>query len=98
MADLTAAICFLLENTAIQGPVNFCAPGQVRHVDFARALGNAVNRPAFMPAPAFMIHLMMGELGRSLLNSKRPVSEKLTGYGFGFQYPDIDKALREIVK
>lgn len=98
MTDLIAAICFLLENAAVQGPVNFCAPGQVRNADFARALGNAVNRPAFMPAPAFMIHLIMGELGRSLLNSQRSVPEKLTGYGFEFQYPDIDNALREIVK
>ena len=98
MADLTAGICFLLENVDVQGPLNFCAPGQVRNVDFARALGNALNRPAFMPVPAFMIYLMMGELGTSLLSSQRPVSEKLTGYGFEFKYPGIDNALREIVK
>jgi len=98
MDDLTAAIFFILENSAIKGPVNFCAPEQVRNMDFARALGNALNRPSFMPAPAFMIRLITGELGQSFLNSQRPIPEKLTGYGFRFQYPDIDSALREIVK
>ncbi len=97
MDDLTAAILFIIENPAIKGPVNFCAAEQVRNADFARALGNALNRPSFMPAPAFMIRLIMGELGASLLNSQRPVSDKLTGYGFRFQYPDIDNALRAIV-
>ncbi len=98
MDDLTAAILFVLENPEIKGPVNFCAPGQVRNADFARALGNALNRPSFMPAPAFIIRLMMGELGASLLNSQRTVADKLASYGFRFRYPVIDNALRAIVK
>lgn len=98
MDDLTAAILFIIENPAIKGPVNFCAPEQVRNMNFARALGNVLNRPSFMPAPAFMVRLIMGELGASLLNSQRPISDKLAGHGFMFQYPDIHSALREIVK
>ena len=94
--DLIAATLFVIENPVIKGSLNFCAPGQVRHTDFARALGNALNRPAWMPAPAFMIRLILGELGASLLNSQRPASDKLTGYGFKFQYPDIHSALRAI--
>jgi len=98
MDDLTSAVLFILENPAIKGPVNFCAPEQVRNADFARALGNVLNRPCLMPAPAFMIRLIMGELGESLLNSQRLVSDRLTGYGFRFQHPCIDSALRETVK
>ncbi len=97
MDDLISAILFILENREIKGPVNFCASEPVRNIDFAKALGNALNRPSFMTAPAFMIRLIMGELGASLLNSQRLSSDKLTRHGFKFQHPDINSALSEIL-
>jgi len=95
--DLVSAILFIQKNRKIKGPVNFCAPEPVRNIDFAKALGNALNRPSFMTAPAFMIRLIMGELGATLLNSQRVSSDKLTRYGFKFQHPDINSALSEIL-
>lgn len=97
MDDLTSAILFILENREIKGPVNFCALEPVRNRDFARALGNTLNRPSFMTVPAFVLRLFMRELGTSLLNSQRLSAEKLTTYGFKFQYPDINSALSEIL-
>jgi len=97
MDDLISAILFILETQEIKGPVNFCASDPVRNIDFAKALGNALNRPSFMTAPAFMIRLIMGELGSSLLNSQRLSSDKLIRYGFKFQHPDINSALSEIL-
>lgn len=97
MDDLISAILFILENREIKGPVNFCASEPVRNIDFAKALGNALNRPSFMTAPAFMIRLIMGKLGASLLNSQRVSSDKLTKYGFKFQHPDVNSALSEIL-
>lgn len=97
MDDLISAILFILENRDIKGPVNFCASEPVRNKDFAKALGNAICRPSFMTAPGFMIRLIMGELGASLLNSQRLSSDKLTRYGFKFQYPDVNSALNEIL-
>jgi len=97
MDDLVSAILFILENRKIKGPVNFCASEPVRNKDFAKALGNSLNRPSFMTAPAFMIRLIMGKLGASLLNSQRVSSDKLTKYGFKFQHPDIASALSEIL-
>jgi len=97
MDDLISAILFILETKEIKGPVNFCASDPVRNIDFAKALGNALNRPSFMTAPAFMIRLIMGELGKSLLNSQRLSPDKLTRYGFKFQHPDVNSALSEIL-
>jgi uncharacterized protein len=97
MDDLISAILFILEHREIKGPVNFCASEPVRNIDFAKALGNTINRPSFMTAPAFMIRLIMGELGASLLNSQRVSSDKLSRYGFKFQYPDVNSALNEIL-
>ena len=96
--DLISAIFFILQNREIKGPVNFCAPEPVRNVDFVKTLGNVLSRPSFMPAPAFMIRLIMGELGASLLNSQRLIPDKLTRYSFKFQYPDVNSALSDILK
>jgi len=95
--DLVSAILFIHKNREIKGPVNFCAPEPVRNTDFAKALGNALNRPSFMTAPAFMIRLVMGELGATFLNSQMISPAKLTRYGFKFQHPDINSALSEIM-
>jgi uncharacterized protein len=93
MDDLICAVIFILETPDIKGPVNFCSPNPVRQRDFAGALGRALNRPSLMRAPSFMIRLVMGEMGKSLMGSQRVIPDKLLKYGFTFRYPDINKAL-----
>jgi uncharacterized protein (TIGR01777 family) len=97
LEDLISAMMFVIDNRDIGGAVNFCSPNPVRNKDFAETMGRILNRPSFMPAPAFMIRLVMGEFGSALLNSQRVVSEKLLQHGFEFQYPDIEDAIRNIV-
>ena len=95
--DLTAAIEFVLEHQEISGPLNFCAPQPARNRELAKALGEVLNRPAFMPAPAFMIRIAMGEFGNVLLDSQRTIPDKLLHYGFKFKYSDIKKAIQAVV-
>jgi len=96
--DLMAAIVFVLEHGEISGALNFCAPNPVRNRELARALGEVLSRPAFMPAPAFLIRLAMGEFGDVFLGSQRTVPDKLTNHGFSFRYPEIKEAIRAIVE
>ena len=98
MHDLLSAFQFIIENSGVNGPVNFCAPQPVRNKELAAKLGTALNRPAFMPAPAFMIKLLMGEFGESLLNSQRALPDKLEKLGFKFKHANLDSALGEIVQ
>ena len=51
-----------------------------------------------MPAPAFMIKLVLGEFGSVILEGQRVLPRRLLKEGFMFQYPDIDKALQSIVQ
>jgi len=97
MDDLIAAIIFIFENPDLKGPVNFCSPNPVRHRDFAGALGRVLNRPSVMKTPAFMIRLIMGEMGKSLMSSQRAIPDKLLKQGFKFQYPDINTALYNLL-
>jgi len=95
--DLAEAFSFLLKYPEISGPVNVCSPNPVRNKDLAKALGRAFHRPSFMPAPGFMIKLVLGEFGSVILEGQRVIPKRLMDSGFTFQYPEIDKALQEIV-
>jgi len=97
LTDLMAAILFVCEHPQVKGPLNFCAPNPVRNRELANALGEVLGRPAIMPAPAFMVRAVLGEFGNVLLDSQRTIPAKLLSHGFGFQYPDITSAIKEVV-
>ena len=95
--DLAEVFVFLLKHPEISGPVNVCSPNPVRNRDLANALGKALHRPSFMPAPAFMVKLVLGEFGSVILEGQRVIPRRLLDSGFVFEYPDIEKALRSIL-
>ena len=97
LTDLMAAMLFIFEHPQVSGPLNFCAPHPVRNRQLANTLGEVLGRPAIMPAPAFMIRMVLGEFGNVLLDSQRTIPDKLLTYGFEFQYPDIKSAIRAVV-
>ena len=78
----------------VRGPINLTAPTPVTNAEFAKALGRAMHRPAFMPAPAFALKLMLGEMAEGLLLSgQRAVPERPEQLGFTFRYTRVDDAL-----
>ena len=95
--DLLEAVLFLIEHPELSGPVNVCAPHPVPNRDLAAALGQALNRPALVPAPAFMIRMSLGEFAEVLLGSQRTVPQKLLEHQFRFKYPDIRSAVNAVV-
>ena len=98
LEDLISAVMFIIKNQDIKGPVNFCAPNPVRNRDFAKALGRILGRPSFMKVPSFMIRTLMGEMGTTVMSSQRVVPDRLLKNGFEFQYPDVEKALNNLIK
>ncbi|MBF0452380.1 MAG: TIGR01777 family protein [Candidatus Magnetomorum sp.] len=96
--DLCRAVEFLITHSDQHGQYNFCAPQTIRNNDFVHALGKVLNRPAVIPAPAFMIRLIFGELGETLLTGQRASPEHLTTSGFQFDFPDIKQALTNLLE
>jgi uncharacterized protein (TIGR01777 family) len=96
--DEVAAIRACLENTALKGPVNLTAPHPVTMKEFARALGRALHRPAAAPVPAFVLKIALGEMSEMLLTGQNVVPRKLQDAGFSFRYPDLDGALKDLLK
>jgi uncharacterized protein (TIGR01777 family) len=95
--DLAEAFAFLMKHPEISGPVNVCSPNPVKNRDLAKSLGKVLHRPSFMPAPAFMIKLVLGEFGSVILEGQRVLPRQLLKGGFVFKYPDIEKALQNII-
>ncbi|RLC10425.1 MAG: TIGR01777 family protein, partial [Deltaproteobacteria bacterium] len=95
--DLAAAVEMILVNEDMKGTFNFCSPHPERHHHFAKTLGKALGRPAFLKMPAFVLKRIMGELGDVMLASQRCVPQKLQRHGFEFQYPVLKNALGNLL-
>lgn len=93
--DLVAMIDFLIDADSIEGAVNAVAPQSVTNEEFTRTLGAVLSRPTFLPAPAFAIRLLMGEMGEELvLASQRAVPDRLQEADFAYRYPSLERSLR----
>jgi hypothetical protein len=98
MADLAQAFILLLAHKEISGAINLCSPNPVRNKDLGKAIGKVLHRPSFLPAPGFMIELILGEFGSVLLRGQRVIPRRLLDASFKFRYPDIDAALKSVIK
>ena len=93
--DLLEAIVWALDRDKVRGIYNVTAPEPMRNRDFARQLGRAMHRPSFVPAPAFALRLMFGEMAdEALLGGQRVVPQRVQSEGFRFAYPSVESALR----
>lgn len=96
--DVIGLIRLALESDAVSGPINATSPNAVTNREFAAALGRAMGRPAFFPTPGFMLRVILGEMADLVLKGQRVIPKRALEYGYQFQYPEIDSALRQIVK
>ncbi len=96
--DIVGIIRYAIENDQISGAINGTAPEPVTNKSFARTLGKVLNRPAFMPMPAFVMKLMFGQMAEELLLSgQRVVPDKISKAGYSFKFKRLESALRNIV-
>jgi hypothetical protein len=94
--DQIALIDFLLHQRDASGPYNACAPHPVRNREFAKTLGQVLHRPAFMPMPAFVLKVGLGELSGLLLGGQKALPERLLAAGFTFQFTELKAALDDL--
>lgn len=95
VTDEARALCFLIEDADIEGPVNVVSPNPIMNKEFADVLGSVLHRPAFVPAPAMALRLVLGAdfADELLLSSQRVIPAKLLEAGFEFEHPDLRTAL-----
>jgi len=91
--DVVAALIWMLETPEASGAYNVVSPNPATNRDFTRCLANVLSRPAIFPAPAPILKIALGEMSRLLLTGQQALPARLTGSGFGFLYPTLEKAL-----
>lgn len=96
--DICSIYEFALKNTAINGAYNAVSPQHATNTDLTKKIAEVLNKPLFMPnVPGFILKLMFGELATAILEGSRASSQKIQEAGFQFQFPDLKKALENLL-
>jgi uncharacterized protein (TIGR01777 family) len=91
--DLCRLIATALEDSSYSGTYNAVAPEPATMGAFASALGRSLGRPSLLPVPGAILHLLLGDGARVVLDGQRVFPERLLGQGFSFRYPELSAAL-----
>ena len=96
--DWVRLVTWAMTHEGARGPVNATSPAPVTNAEFSKALGRALHRPSLLPAPAFALRLMLGEMADALLlGGQRALPVRATDLGFSFRYSNIDDALTNVL-
>jgi len=98
LQDEVGLILHAIENADVSGPINATAPEPVTNTDFSKLLGKVLGRPAFLPAPAFALRLLLGEMADVLLlQGQRVFPRKALDSGYEFKFPTLESALKDLL-
>jgi len=96
--DLVGIFNHIIENR-LEGVYNGVAPHPLRNRPMMKAIGKAMKKPVFLPnVPAIVMKLMIGEMASIVLSSQHVSSSKIEGFGYEFQYPRLENALKKYLK
>jgi len=97
--DVVGAILHALTAETLQGPVNAVGPQAVTNREFTKTLGRILGRPTVFPMPGCAARLAFGEMADELLlASQRVEPAKLLASGYRFRFPDLESALRHLLR
>lgn len=94
--DVAGAILFLLNLDGASGIYNLSAPQSMTNAEFGKTIASVSRRPYWMPAPAFLLKLLFGEMARVVLEGQRVSPLRLLAAGYRFEYPHLQPALEEV--
>lgn len=93
--ELASIVEFALRTDVLSGAVNASSPNPMRLADFARVACEVLGQKPKGAMPAFVVRLIMGEMGEEfLLASRRVQPARLLAAGYQFRFPDLADALR----
>jgi NAD dependent epimerase/dehydratase family enzyme len=99
--DVLAIVRRVIDDPAVEGAINVCAPNPVDNAALMSTVRRAVRMPVGVPLRRWMIEL--GALGMRteselLLKSRWVVPERLTELGYEFRHPELAGAIDAIVR
>lgn len=99
--DVIGAIDFLRERPDIDGAVNVSSPNPTDNRGLMRAIRRVLGIPVGIPSYRWMLELGSGVVRTEtelVLKSRWVVPERLQAAGYAFVHPDLEPALRSILR
>ncbi|MBD2002971.1 MULTISPECIES: thylakoid membrane protein ThyD [Cyanophyceae] len=95
--DLVNLILFALQQREVEGVLNATAPNPVRMNEVSQTLGEVLNRPSWLPVPAFALEVLLGDGAQVVLEGQQVLPKRTITQGFDYQYPSLKQALEEFL-
>lgn len=96
--DVCRAVRHIIKTDSLVGPVNLVSPNVISNREFTKTLARALRRPAFFPAPAFMLRFLLGQVAdEALLTGSAAKPTKLLESGYTFTQPELRDALSQLL-
>jgi uncharacterized protein (TIGR01777 family) len=98
VADLVGLILFALDRSETTGPINATAPEPLTNWGFCKMLGTVLRRPCWLRVPALAVRLLLGQVAAVVSRGQRVIPRRALSLGYSYQYPDLEPALRDLLK
>jgi uncharacterized protein (TIGR01777 family) len=95
--DLVNLILRSLAQPDMQGVYNATAPHPVRMDEFCKVLGEAINRPSWLPVPGFALEALLGDAAQVVLEGQQVLPKRTLESGFEYKYPTLLPAVQQIL-
>lgn len=95
--DLVSLIVQALTRSDLEGTYNATAPNPVRMTEFSATMGQVLNRPSWLPVPAFAIGALLGDGAKVVLEGQQVLPRRTQAAGFEYQYPTLKQALVQVL-
>ncbi len=96
--DLCGMFLHAIKNKDVKGVYNAVAPNPETNKTLVQLTAKALHRPQFLPGvPAFLLNIMMGEMGPMLLANQNISSARISNSGFEFKYARAKKAIEDLL-
>lgn len=94
--DEVGLLLAALDHPTFAGAVNAAAPEDATNKRFSKAVGAALHRPVLLPAPAFALRTVLGEMSALVLDSSRAKPTAAAELGYRFDHPGLVGALDDV--
>ncbi|WP_346657641.1 TIGR01777 family oxidoreductase [Paenibacillus sp. YPG26] len=94
--DIVRLIDYAVMNPAITGPLNAVSPTPVMNDEFGRTIAKILGRPYWLPLPALLLKIALGEQATLLLDGQRVLPRRALEQGFTFQFPTLIEAVTDL--
>jgi hypothetical protein len=96
--DIVNLIVLALTKPEMQGVYNATAPHPVRMAQLTQTMGQVMNRPSWLPVPAFALEALLGDGAMVVLEGQQVVPKRTLESGYKYKYPNLEPALVKILK